>query len=95
MKRILFVCATGGITSTVAEKQVQDACKEAGVSVMTLRCSPTQIGSHLDSIDMIVTTTMIGDNYPVPVIRALELITGIGKDAVLENIVKRAKENSA
>jgi PTS system galactitol-specific IIB component len=94
MKRVLFVCATGGITSTVAEKTVQDACKDAGVSITTLRSSPTQIESHLGNIDIIVTTTMLGDVYPVPVIRALELITGIGKEKALENIVKAIKENS-
>jgi PTS system galactitol-specific IIB component len=95
MKRILFVCATGGITSTVAEKQVQDVCKEAGIPVTTVRCSPPQIGSHLDNVDLIVTTTMIGNDYPVPVVMALELITGIKKDEALAKIVKMVKEGSA
>ena len=91
MKRILFVCATGGITSTVAEKQVQDACKEAGVPITSTRCAPSEIGTRLDGIDLIVATTMIGNNYPVPVIFALELITGVGKDKKLADIVETLK----
>jgi PTS system galactitol-specific IIB component len=93
MKRILFVCATGGITSTVAEKQVQDACKNAGVQITTIRCTPPEIKSRLDNIDLIVTTTMIGNDYPVPVIFSLELITGIGKDKKLVEIVETIKKS--
>ena len=91
MKRIMFVCATGGITSTVAENQVKEACKKAGVEIMTIRCIPTEIGSRLGNINLIVTTTMIGNDYPVPVIFALELITGIGKEKKLAEIVEAVK----
>ncbi len=92
MKRILFVCGTGGITSTVAENHVIDACKKANVEVKTIRCSPTEINSLLDDIDFIVATTAIGDNYPVPVISGVPLLLGIGKDKVLEQIIEMAKK---
>lgn len=92
MKRILFVCGTGGITSTVAENHVIDACKKANVEVKTIRCSPTEINSLLDDIDFIVATTAIGDNYPVPVISGVPLLLGIGKEKVLEQIIEMAKK---
>ena len=92
MKRILFVCGTVGITSTVAENHVIDACKKANVEVKTIRCSPTEINSLLDDIDFIVATTAIGDNYPVPVISGVPLLLGIGKDKVLEQIIEMAKK---
>lgn len=92
MKRILFVCGTGGITSTVAENHVLEACKKAGVEVKTIRCTPTEIRSNLDSIDFIVSTTAIGNNYPVPVISGVPLLLGFGKEKVLEQIVEMAKQ---
>ncbi len=92
MKRILFVCGTGGITSTVAENYVIEACKKADVEVKTVRCSPYEINSLLDDIDFIVSTTAIGNNYPVPVISGLALLTGIGKEKVLEQIVDLARK---
>ena len=92
MKRILFVCGTGGITSTVAENHVIEACKKAKVDVKTIRCSPNEINSMIDDIDFIVATTAIGNNYPVPVISGIPLLIGVGKDKVLEQIVNMAKQ---
>lgn len=91
MKKILFVCGTGGITSTVAENYVIDACKKAKVDVQTIRCSPGEIQSKLNDIDFIVATTAIGNNYPVPVISGVALLTGIGRDKVLEQIIEMVK----
>lgn len=92
MKKILFVCGTGGITSTVAEQHVLKACKDAGVEVRTIRCIPTEIRSYMGDVDFIVSTTAIGNNYPVPVISGLPLLMGFGKEKVLEEIVEMAKK---
>lgn len=91
MKKILFVCGTGGITSAVAENRVREACSDAGLSVNTIRCTPTNINSNLDGIDLIVTTTYLSGDFPVEVVNALALITGIGADTVLEEIVNKLK----
>lgn len=92
MKRILFVCATGGITSAVAENHVIEACRRENIDVKTIRCSPTEINSMLGEIDFIVATTVIGKEYPVPVISGVPLLIGIGKEKVLEQIVEMAKK---
>lgn len=92
MKRILFVCGTGGITSAVAEKMVTDTCKDAGIPVSAIRCTPTNISSNLDGIDLIVSTTFLSGNYPIEVVNALSLITGIGTETVLTEIIKKLKE---
>ena len=94
MTRILFVCGTGGITSAIAEKKVADTCKDAGIPVTTVRCIPTSVSSNLDNIDLIVTTTFLSGNYPVEVVNALSLITGIGADAVLDTIIHKLKTNT-
>lgn len=91
MKRILFVCGTGGITSAVAESRVVEACSNAGLNVMTKRCTPATVESNLDHIDLIVSTTYLSGSYPVEVVNALALITGIGADAVLSEIVAKLK----
>lgn len=93
MKRILFVCGTGGITSAIAEKKVADACKDAGLPVTTVRCIPTSVSSNLDNIDLIVSTTFLSGDFPVEVVNALNLITGIGADAVLDTIIRKLKTN--
>lgn len=92
MKRILFVCGSGAVTSAVAEKHVTDACKNAGVDVMTIRCSPFEVNSMLDNIDFIVSTTAIGNNFPVPVISGVPLLIGLGRDKCLNQIIEMAKK---
>ena len=91
MKRILFVCGTGGITSAVAENRVVDACKAAGVDVQTVRCTPPTIKSNLNEIDLIVTTTYLQGDFPVDVVNGLALITNVGTEQVLEEIIRRLK----
>lgn len=91
MKHVLFVCGTGGITSAVAESRVIEACSAAGLKVQTRRCTPTTIDSNLDGIDLIVSTTYLAGDYHVEVVNAISLITGIGCDAVLEEIVSKLK----
>lgn len=91
MKQVLFVCGTGGITSAVAENRVVEACTDAGLAVHTKRCTPASIDSNLDGIDLIVSTTYLAGTYPVEVVNALSLITGIGSEAVLNEIVSKLR----
>lgn len=91
MKKILFVCGTGGITSAIVEKEVLTACKTAGISVQSTRCTPTEVHARSKDVDFIVTTTAIGSNYPVPVINALSIITNVGKEKTIEDIINMLK----
>lgn len=92
MKKILFVCGSGGITSTVAENYVKEACKERGMDIQTRRCSPTEVDSSIDGMDLIVSTTTLGNNYPIPVVSGINLIIGIGKEQVIDEIIQRLGE---
>jgi PTS system galactitol-specific IIB component len=42
-------------------------------------------------IDLIVTTTPLQGEFEVPVIKTLAFLTGIGKEAVIEQIIKALK----
>ena len=75
----------------MAESRVIEACSAAGLKVQTRRCTPTTIDSNLDGIDLIVSTTYLAGDYHVEVVNAISLITGIGCDAVLEEIVSKLK----
>lgn len=94
LKKILFVCATGGITSTVAENHIIEACKKGGVDVKTIRCSAPEVRSFVDDVDFIVSTAAIGNNYPKPVVDGLPFLTGIGRDELIEKIVELAKQET-
>jgi len=92
VKRILFVCGSGGITSTVAENYVKEACEARGLSIKTRRCSPYEVEGYLGEMDLIVSTTTLRGSYPIPVVSGLNLIMGFGKEAVIDEIVEKLKD---
>ena len=89
VKRILFVCGSGGITSTVAENYVVEACKERGVQIQSKRCSPMEVDNNVGSVDLIVSTTTLSSDYSVPVVSGISLIMGFGKEKVIDEIIEK------
>jgi len=86
-KTVLVSCGTAVATSTVVAKNIEDACKEAGIKVVTKQCKGTEIPQFLEGADLIVTTSQLRFDPGIPVIQGLPFLTGIGKDKVLEEIL--------
>jgi len=93
VKKILVVCGTAGITSTIAEQEIQAAARAAGIQVQTMRCTPGAVATRAHDVDFIVTTTALGSHYGVPIINGMAFITGIGKEQVIEEILNRLRDN--
>ncbi len=91
-KRILIACGTAIATSTVVAKAVEEAMKERGIEVITRQCKASEVASLVEGMDLVVTTTPVPTNLGVPVIQTLAFLTGIGKEAVIEQIVKALEE---
>ena len=87
-KRILVACGTAIATSTVVARAIEEAMSDRGIQVITRQCKATEVPSLAQGMDLIVTTTPIPSNLGVPVIHTLAFLTGIGKEAVIEQISK-------
>ncbi len=88
-KVVLVACGTAIATSTVVAKAIEEACKTAGIRVMTRQCKAAEVPSLVQQgADLIVTTTPIPKNITIPVIQGLPFLTGIGKDQVLKQIIE-------
>lgn len=88
-KTVIVSCGTGIATSTVAAKAIEDACKEAGIKVVTKQCKAAEISVYLDQgADLIVTTSQIRFDPGIPVVNGLPFLTGIGKDKVIADILE-------
>lgn len=90
-KTILVACGTAIATSTVVAKTLEEVLRERGIDVVTRQCKATEVGSMTSGIDLIVTTTPLQGEFEVPVIKTLAFLTGIGKEAVIEQIIKALK----
>jgi PTS system galactitol-specific IIB component len=92
-KTVIVSCGTGIATSTVVAKSIEEACKAAGISVITKQCKAAEIQVLIDQgADLIVTTSQMRSDPGIPVIRGLAFLTGIGKDKVLEEIIAILKK---
>lgn len=92
---ILVACGTAIATSTVVAKAIEEACKAAGLNVVTRQVKSMEVMSHVKDADLIVTTTPISGKVDVPVIMGLAFLTGVGKDKVLEDIISKLKAMDA
>jgi galactitol PTS system EIIB component len=87
-KVVLVACGTAVATSTVVAKAIEEACKKAGLRVMTRQCKASEVPALVgQGADLIVTTTPLPKNLSVPIIQGLPFLTGIGRDQVLKQIV--------
>ncbi|MGE7366558.1 PTS sugar transporter subunit IIB [Desemzia incerta] len=90
MKKIIVACGAGIATSTVALRKLQDGMEARGKAneVKFTQTSLAELPSTVSGHDLIVTTAQGGSGYGLPVISGLGLITGIGVDKVIDDVIK-------
>lgn len=87
MKRVLVACGNGIATSTVVASKIRDYAEEQGVSLSTNQCKLMEVPGKAEDYDLIVTTGQFDGSIGTPIVRALSLLTGIGQEETLEEIV--------
>lgn len=92
-KNVLFVCATGIATSTAAAERVVEYCKEHDIQVEYKQCNVASLPEYDETSDLIVSTTNVPYKMKTRVVNALPIITGIGEDELLEEIVEILRGN--
>ena len=92
-KTVIVSCGTGIATSTVAAIAIEEACKEAGIDVITKQCKGQEIPELLkQGADLIVTTSVMRFDPGIPVVKGLAFLTGVGKDEIVQEILDYLRE---
>jgi PTS system galactitol-specific IIB component len=92
-KTVIVSCGTAIATSTVAAKAIEEACKEAGIKVVTKQCKAAEIPELLkQGADLIVTTSQMRFDPGIPVVKGLSFLTGIGKEQTIAEILDYLKD---
>lgn len=87
MKKVLIVCGTGVATSTVVASKVRDHLAAQQISASVEQGKVMDLVRGDTDADLIVATTDVPASVTAPVVRAVPLLTGVGEDAVLAEIV--------
>jgi PTS system galactitol-specific IIB component len=92
-KRILAVCGTGGVTSSVIASKVREISREHGIDIEIHNCKAFEVKSKVatSKYDLIISTTRVG-NVGVPVVKGFAFLSGIGEEEVKKQIIEALQE---
>ncbi|MBA2871069.1 MULTISPECIES: PTS sugar transporter subunit IIB [Bacillales] len=91
-KQVLVACGAGIATSTIVNKEIEEICKENNIECDIVQIKITEVGSYVDTADLLISTTIVQTEYPFPVINARAFLTGIGLDEVKKEILEQLKK---
>ncbi|MDH6364242.1 PTS system galactitol-specific IIB component [Enterococcus sp. PF1-24] len=96
MKKLLIMCGTGVATSTVVTGKMKEWLKEKGYDgqVKLYQSKVAAEMNKIDDYDIVVSTTVVPDNIKDKVIMGLPLLTGMGTEALFDEIEAKIKEES-
>ena len=93
MKRILVACGNGIATSTVVASKVKDYLTKKGLQVETTQTKLMEVPGKVEGYDLLVTTGQFdGQTGDVPVVKGLSILTGIGADKTMEEILVKLQD---
>ncbi|MFD2627777.1 PTS sugar transporter subunit IIB [Oceanobacillus kapialis] len=91
-KQVLVACGAGIATSTVVNNAIEEMAKENNLKVDLVQIKIAEVGSYVDTADLLVTTAMTKKEYPFPVINARNFLTGIGVEDTKKQILEELKK---
>jgi len=91
MKRVLVACGNGIATSTVVASKIRDYAEKVGISLKTEQCKLMEVPGKGDDYDLVVTTGQFGGKVNTPVVGGLSMLTGIGQEDTLKEIMNYLK----
>lgn len=91
---VLTVCGSGTVSSSILASKVKEVLEKLGIYVNVVGVQPQMVKSYDDrgEVDLVVSSSPIPDTISVPVIKGIPLLTGIGEDECVEEIIRTAKE---
>ncbi|HEY3316709.1 MAG TPA: PTS sugar transporter subunit IIB [Bacillota bacterium] len=88
-KTILVVCGSGIATSTAAAMELREKLEERGLQVTIKQTDVFSVAANLAGVDLIASTCALKGDFGVPVVNAVPLLTGIGTEKVIDDIVAK------
>lgn len=92
--KIISVCGSGTVTSSMVATKVKDILSENGVTASTVEVNPSGAEELVNSgaYDLIVHTSPLVRKYDMPTLNAVGLLTGMGEEEFIEALIETGKE---
>lgn len=92
--KLMVACGSGIATSTHAASMVQEYMEERHIPVSIMTCSVQDLANRLSGCDVILSTAQVSFESGLPVFNGVPLLTGVGDDALLEELAAKIMEIS-
>ena len=87
IQKILVACTTAMAISTLIARTIEEALAERGIRVVTRQCKINELSTLADQgYTLVVSTTIIQDHLPIPVISGMPFLCGNDHKQVLDEI---------
>lgn len=86
--RIASVCGAGLATSTWIASELSDRLAERGIEAEIEEMKVVDLALAASNFDLIVCASNLGQVYDVPMVVTTSLLTGIGLDETIDEIVE-------
>ncbi|MDR0690008.1 MAG: PTS sugar transporter subunit IIB [Spirochaetaceae bacterium] len=94
MKSILLACGSGIVTSTAANDKLTKELNKRGYEgkFKITQCRISEVVAKSTLFDFCVATSQVPTDVKCPVIRGIPFLTGIGIDALMEEVIKEMEK---
>lgn len=90
--RIIVVCGSGVATSMHAAYTLRDRLQQANIEFVIDGGGNNELPYRYKNYDIIVSNSQVSFDPEIPVFNAVPLLTGIGEEELIQNIIEAAKE---
>ena len=87
-KTVLVVWGSGIATSTAVVCELREKLAQRGIQADIRQCDVFSVKNQLQGVSVIAYTCALKEDFGVPKVSAVALLTGIGADAVVDQIAK-------
>lgn len=87
---ILVCCASSVATSTLVATSLRGILEDRGMDVHVTQCGFPEMDARINSLKpaLVLVTGSVRERDDVPVLVATPFLTGIGKDAMIEQVIE-------
>lgn len=89
MKRVVVACGSGVATSTMVGELLKNALAKRGMQVEVKICDFKSLSSYTANADLLISIAPYENvDYGIPVVNGIPLLTGIGTEQTVDEVVK-------
>ncbi|WP_197482178.1 PTS fructose transporter subunit IIB [Oceanobacillus sp. Castelsardo] len=95
MIKILSVCGSGVVTSSMVANKLVELFEEKGIEAEAVESNPSEMENYIsrDKYDLIAYASPIPDNFGLPAFSAMGLITGMGEEEFMEEALNALRKS--